>query len=142
MKPIALLTTIPSDSHNWNLIYIALFLEENGFKVINLGPSVPYDLLLDSCLQQQPDLLVVSTINGHGYIEGKELITRVRKLDCMKDKPVFIGGKLSTDENMSALYGVELEQAGYTKAYCSDQVMSDFAAQLRKVIEQASISAK
>lgn len=140
MKPIALLTTIPSDSHNWNMVFIQLFLQENGFEVVNLGPSVPYDLLLDACVQHQPDLLIVSTINGHGYIEGKELIKRVRTLDIMKERPVFIGGKLSTDANMSYLYAVELEEAGYNKAYCSDQDMQHFKTQLQLISQKAAVS--
>ncbi|WP_143305925.1 cobalamin B12-binding domain-containing protein [Chitinophaga vietnamensis] len=140
MKPIALLTTIPSDSHNWNLVYIQLFLQENGFEVVNLGPSVPYDLLLSACVQHQPDLLIVSTINGHGYIEGKELIRQVRSLDSMKEKPVFIGGKLSTDVSMSYLYAVELEEAGYNKAYCNDQDMEDFTRRLQVILRQSPVS--
>ena len=140
MKPIALLTTIPSDSHNWNLVFIELFLQEHGFKVINLGPSVPYELLLGACAQHHPDLLIVSTINGHGYIEGKELIKQVRQIEHMKDKPVFIGGKLSTDANMSYLYALELEQAGYTKTYCNDEDMEGFATQLSDILKRTAIS--
>lgn len=140
MKPIALLTTIPSDSHNWNLVFIQLLLQENGFEVINLGPSVPYDLLTEACISHQPDLLIVSTINGHGYIEGKELIKRVRELDSMQHKPVFIGGKLSTDANMSYLYAVELESAGFTRAYCNDQDLQDFSQRLQQIKEQASVA--
>ncbi|WP_343675301.1 cobalamin-dependent protein [Chitinophaga sp.] len=140
MKPIAVLTTIPSDSHNWNLLFISLFLEEQGFSVINLGPSVPYDVVLDTCNQYHPDLLVVSTINGHGYIEGRELIMRVRDMDIMKDKPVFIGGKLSTDENMSSLYVLELEEGGYTKAYTGNVNMQDFTTRLQSIAAQSAIS--
>ncbi|MFB6456892.1 cobalamin B12-binding domain-containing protein [Chitinophaga sp. Hz27] len=140
MKPIALLTTIPSDSHQWNLVFIRLLLEENGFEVINLGPSVPYDLLTEACIKHQPDMLIVSTINGHGYIEGKELVKRVRELDCMREKPVFIGGKLSTDVSMSYLYAVELESAGFTKAYCNDEDLQDFGQRLQQIKEQATVA--
>ena len=132
----ALLTTIPSDSHQWNLVFMQLFLEENGLEVINLGPNVPYDLLETSCLEHQPDLVIVSTVNGHGYIEGKELINRIRQTDGMNGKPVFMGGKLSTDVNLSYLYAMELEQAGYKKVYCNDQDLPDFMLQLQEIRRQ------
>jgi len=140
MKPIALLTTIPSDSHNWNLVYIQLFLEEHGFTVVNMGPSVPFYLLLEKCRQLEPSVVIVSTINGHGYIEGKELIRQLKELECMKDIPVFIGGKLSTDANMSSLYAVELEEAGYRKAYDSREDMTEFSRRLEEILLQTAVS--
>ena len=136
MKPKAVLTTIPSDSHNWNLIFIQLFLEESGFEVINLGACVPYELLEETCRQNNPDTLVVSTINGHGFIEGKELIGRIRSLHSMANTDVFIGGKLSVDVNRSYLYALELEQAGYTKVYCDNQDFPDFEARLLATVNR------
>lgn len=132
----ALLTTIPSDSHQWNLVFMQLFLEENMVEVINLGPNVTYDLLETACTQHLPDLIIVSTVNGHGYIEGKELIRRIQQIDSMTGKPVFMGGKLSTDANLSYLYAMELEQAGYKKVYSTDQDLSDFALQLQQMQQQ------
>ncbi|SET96791.1 cobalamin B12-binding domain-containing protein [Hymenobacter actinosclerus] len=133
MKALALLTTVPSDAHNWNLIFMQLLLEENGFTVINLGPCVPYDLLASACLKHNPDVVVVSTINGHGFIEGKALITETRKVPGLADTPFFIGGKLSTDATLSHLYAVELELAGYRKAFNGGDGLPDFLQQLEQI---------
>ncbi len=136
MKPIALLTTIPSDSHNWNLIYMQLLLEENGFNVINLGACTAYEVVEEKCMNIFPDILVVSTVNGHGYLEGKELIGKVRTIPSMEGTPAYIGGKLSTDKNMSYIYAMELEMAGYDKAYYENMEANDFIVKIREQVEK------
>jgi methylaspartate mutase sigma subunit len=136
MKPKIILTTIPSDAHNWNLIFMQLLLEEFGFEVLNLGPCVSFDLLENTCTSFMPDAMVVSTINGHGYIEGKCLIKHVKNLDSMTNIPVFMGGKLSTDTNLSLLYAIELEAEGFTKAYYDDNGLDDFARRLKLIKEE------
>lgn len=130
MEPLVLLTTVPSDAHNWNLIFMQLLLEETGFTVVNLGPCVPFSLLASACLEHAPDAVVVSTINGHGFIEGKELIEEARKMSSVAETPFFIGGKLSTDATLSHLYAVELEQAGYRKAFGGGDGLPEFLEQL------------
>jgi methylaspartate mutase sigma subunit len=130
MQPLALLTTVPSDAHNWNLIFMQLLLEENGFTVVNLGPCVPHSLLASACLEHRPDVVVVSTINGHGFIEGKALLAEARAVPGLAATPFFIGGKLSTDATLSHLYAVELEEAGYHKAFGGGDGLPEFLAQL------------
>jgi methylaspartate mutase sigma subunit len=87
-------TSVASDSHTWNLIYLQLVLEELGHRVINLGACVPEDLLLAECLRSRPDLVVVSSVNGHGFHDGMRLIRRVREHADLAATPVVIGGKL------------------------------------------------
>jgi methylaspartate mutase sigma subunit len=92
-----LLATIASDSHTWNLIYIQLAMQERGHRVTNLGPCVPDDLLVETCLAQRPDVAVISSVNGHGRADGERMIARLRAHPELADLPVVIGGKLSTD---------------------------------------------
>lgn len=133
MQPLALLTTVPSDAHNWNLIFMQLLLEGNGFTVVNLGPCVPHSLLASACLEHSPDVVVVSTINGHGFLEGKELLAEARSVPGLAATPFFIGGKLSTDATLSYLYAEELEQAGYDKAFGGGDGLPEFLAQLARI---------
>jgi N-dimethylarginine dimethylaminohydrolase/methylmalonyl-CoA mutase cobalamin-binding subunit len=88
-------SSVASDSHSWNLVYLQLALAEDGHQVHNLGPSVPDDLLISECLRIRPDLIVVSSVNGHGSIDGKRLIGRIRACPELADIPVVIGGKLT-----------------------------------------------
>ncbi len=87
-------TSVASDSHTWNLVYLQLVLEELGHQVVNLGACVPDELLVTECLRIRPALVVVSTVNGHGFHDGLRLISRIRDCADLAETPVVIGGKL------------------------------------------------
>lgn len=89
-----LVTSVSSDSHTWNLVVLQLVLEELGHRVHNLGACVPDGLLVSECRRLQPDLVVVSSVNGHGYHDGMRVIRRFRAVRDLKRTPVVIGGKL------------------------------------------------
>lgn len=88
------LTSVVSDSHTWNLVYLELVLAELGHRVRNLGPCVPADTVVAECLRRPTDLVVVSTVNGHGFRDGRWLIDRIRSHPDLFTMPVVIGGKL------------------------------------------------
>jgi methylaspartate mutase sigma subunit len=89
-----LVTSVASDSHTWNLVYLQLALEELGHQVVNLGACVPDELLITECLRSRPDIVVVSTVNGHGFIDGMRLIGCLRACEELASMLVVIGGKL------------------------------------------------
>jgi methylaspartate mutase sigma subunit len=88
------LSSMASDAHTWNLIYLQLVLQELGCRVINLGACVPDRLLLAECRRREPDLLVLSSVNGHGYQDGLRVVGALRA--ALPRLPVLIGGKLGT----------------------------------------------
>lgn len=106
-----------SDSHTWNLVYLQLLLEEHGHRVTNLGPCVPEDLLIAEVLAHRPALIVVSSVNGHGYHDGMRTVTRLREHPELADLPIVIGGKLGIagpcgDDEVAAL-----RAAGYDAVF-------------------------
>ncbi|MGW4381395.1 cobalamin B12-binding domain-containing protein [Kitasatospora sp. NPDC004531] len=114
--PRVLLSTVSSDAHTWNLVFLQLLLEEHGFQVVNLGPCVPDELLLDSVREHRPDLVVISTVNGHGKLDGGRVIRLLRAQPDLADVPVVIGGKLGiagADDAGSR----ELVEAGFTAVF-------------------------
>lgn len=101
-----------SDSHTWNLVFLQLLVEELGYDVVNLGPCVPDELLVDECRALSPHMVVISSVNGHGYQDGMRVIGRLRSCAELADTPVVIGGMLGiSDEN--ATYVDELMAAGF-----------------------------
>ncbi|MFI5567664.1 cobalamin B12-binding domain-containing protein [Streptomyces sp. NPDC051740] len=106
-----------SDAHTWNLIYIHLFLEERGYTVSNLGSCVPNDLLARTCRELQPDLVVLSSVNGHGFTDGLEAIRAVREQRDLRRLPVVIGGKLGTDGLRNAGCTRSLLDAGFDAVF-------------------------
>jgi methylaspartate mutase sigma subunit len=54
---------LASDAHTWNLVYLQLVIEELGYRVVNLGPCVPDDVLVEECRRIDPVLLVIGSVN-------------------------------------------------------------------------------
>ncbi|MFJ1764714.1 cobalamin B12-binding domain-containing protein [Amycolatopsis sp. NPDC088138] len=111
-----ILCSTSSDSHTWNLVFMELLLAEAGCAVLNLGPCTPDDLVAAECERLEPDLVVISTVNGHGLTDGTRLIGRLRETPGGSEVPVVIGGKLTVDG--AALDRVaELLAAGATAVF-------------------------
>jgi methylaspartate mutase sigma subunit len=110
------LSSVASDAHTWNLVYLQLLLEENGHRVINLGACVPVDVLLLRCREHRPDALVISTVNGHGHVDGRELIAALRADPELGALPAVIGGKLGVDGD-DAGRAAELAAAGFDAVF-------------------------
>ncbi|WP_435867562.1 cobalamin B12-binding domain-containing protein [Streptomyces xanthophaeus] len=112
-----LLTGTESDSHTWNLVYLQLLMEELGHRVRNLGPCVTDDLLTAACAADGPGLVVISSVNGHGYRDGLNAVRALRLSGFTG--PVVIGGKLG-------VAGVaDPEQRGRLLAAGCDAVFDD-----------------
>src|SRR6476659_4979020 len=57
-------SSVSSDAHMWNLVFLQLLLAEQGAQVTNLGACVPDDLIIEECRRSRPDALVISTVSG------------------------------------------------------------------------------
>ncbi|MEV6756664.1 cobalamin B12-binding domain-containing protein [Streptomyces sp. NPDC051214] len=113
-----LVTGTASDSHTWNLVYLQLALEEWGHQVTNLGPCVRADLLAAVCRSSAPDLVVISSVNGHGYRDGLAHVTRIRAANGpSKNVPIVIGGKLCLGGSPDPHWAAQLRQAGCARVF-------------------------
>lgn len=114
----ALLVTIPSDSHSWNMVFMEFLLSEGNYQVNNMGPNTPMSDVIDWLKQHPCDLVVVSTVNGHGYLEGVELAQRIRD-ESRYAGALCIGGKICTENDMTTLerYSHILMQAGFDAVF-------------------------
>ena len=106
-----------SDSHMWNLVFLQLFVEELGHTVINLGPCVPEQLLVRECRDARPDLIVISSVNGHGVNDGLRLAPLVGGCRELVRTPLVIGGKLGIDGTGNVTARTALERAGFDRVY-------------------------
>lgn len=91
-----LVSSMPTDSHTWNLVVLQLLIEEMGHQVVNLGSCVPVDLLLAACRTERPDYVVLSTVNGHGQADGATVIRALRADHALSGLTVVIGGRFGT----------------------------------------------
>ncbi|MBY8882686.1 cobalamin B12-binding domain-containing protein [Actinacidiphila acidipaludis] len=96
-RPAVLVTGTASDSHTWNLVLLQLFLEELGHPVSNLGACVTHELLVDGCRRHRPEVVVIGSVNGHGYRDGLAAVTLLRAEPDLAGMRVVVGGKLGVD---------------------------------------------
>ncbi|MEV0277725.1 cobalamin-dependent protein [Streptomyces sp. NPDC050610] len=119
-------TSVSSDAHMWNLVFLQLLLEERGGEVINLGACVPDEVILAECRLARPDALVVSTVNGHGHLDGLRLIRKIRSDAELAGLRVVIGGKLGVRGAANARFSAELVDAGFDAAFESEAGLAEF----------------
>jgi methylaspartate mutase sigma subunit len=110
-------TSVASDSHTWNLVFLDLVLTELGHRVRNLGACVPDELLIAECLTNRPDLVVVSSVNGHGFHDGLRLIRRIRANQQLAEMPAVIGGKLGIAGRGGWHSHDQLRSAGFDEVF-------------------------
>ncbi|GAQ50845.1 cobalamin B12-binding domain-containing protein [Streptomyces acidiscabies] len=120
------MTSVSSDSHMWNLVFLQLLLEEYGGQVVNLGACTPDELIMSECARIRPDALVISTVNGHGHIDGLRLIRKIRRHPELAPMKVVIGGKLGVHGSRPARFGAELITNGFDAVFEADADFDQF----------------
>ncbi|MFC4590849.1 cobalamin B12-binding domain-containing protein [Sphaerisporangium corydalis] len=131
-KPYAVLSSTPSDSHTWNLLFVQMLMEENGWSVTNLGACVPVAMLMDESLRRVPDMIVLSTVNGHGAQEARQVIAALRAQPSLARVPVALGGKLCVSEDRERAVVDELVAAGFDAVLVGDTAVPVFRSLLTR----------
>ena len=129
-----LLSTTSSDSHTWNMVFLHLLLEETGHRVINLGPCVPDALLVQSAQLYRPDAIVITTVNGHGQIDGARAVRALREQPATRDIPVVIGGQLGIDGPSGDEQVRRLLEAGFDAVFVPAADPSQLPAALAQIL--------
>jgi methylaspartate mutase sigma subunit len=124
-------SSVASDSHTWNLVYLQLLLEDLGHQVTNLGSCVTPELLTAECLARPPDLVVISSVNGHGHLDGLQSIRRLRERTELAGLPVVIGGQLGITGTSGQDRRDELLRAGFDGVFEGDDSLTRFFRFLR-----------
>ncbi|MFC5286573.1 cobalamin B12-binding domain-containing protein [Actinokineospora guangxiensis] len=127
-KPLTVVvSSTSSDSHTWNLVFLQLLIEELGHEVANLGACVPPALLAAECAARRPDLVVLSTVNGHGCQDGPAALAALRAQPATAAVPVVIGGKLGVRGRDTAAAD-DLLAAGFAAVFDGPAEVTRFRA--------------
>ena len=129
-----LLSTTSSDSHTWNLMFLQLLLEECGHEVVNLGPCVPDDLLVETARSTRPSAIVISSVNGHGRIDGARVARLVRQDPEIANLPMVIGGKLGIEGTSSEDEVSRLLEAGFDAVFTGDANPDELPTALSRML--------
>jgi methylaspartate mutase sigma subunit len=133
-----LVTGTASDAHTWNLIFLTLLLREMGHRVFTLGSCVPESEVAQRCQELNPDLVVVSSANGHGYLDGLRLIRLLRRTEGCGQLPAVIGGKLSTEGKLEDAHMTALLEAGYGAVF-DDRGHDSILAELHSFVDRIAL---
>jgi methylmalonyl-CoA mutase cobalamin-binding subunit len=82
--------------------------------------------VVDTCLAERPDMLVISSVNGHGHIGGRKIIGAVRSQSELDYMPAVIGGKLGTLGANNKVFAEPLVEAGYSAVYLENDGVAPF----------------
>lgn len=122
----AIVATTPDDSHVWNLIGVQLKLEERGFHVHNLGACTPPETVAEAVRDLRPDLLVISTVNGHGSISVPLIMQALELYQLNRTTKIVVGGLLTTDQASADRATRELNAAGCAGVFSGEAAWQDF----------------
>jgi methylaspartate mutase sigma subunit len=126
-----LLATTPSDSHTWNLIYLKMLLEEHNHQVNLLGPCTPVDDIISGVQLNNVDIVAISSINGHGFLEAQEIPQKMCRLP--HPPPIIIGGNLITNGRLSRKQKNHLIRIGFYEVYSEGDSTSEFICDLKTI---------
>jgi methylmalonyl-CoA mutase cobalamin-binding subunit len=101
----------------WNLVALQFLIEEMGHRVINLGACTAVSQVVEYSRIERPDCVVVSTVNGLGFVDGAQLIIALRAEPDLAGLPVVIGGKLGLRGGDDADPTTELRRLGYDEVF-------------------------
>lgn len=132
-------TSVSSDSHTWNLVYLQLLLEELGCRVANLGACTPDRTVVQECLSRRPDLVVVSSVNGHGHRDGLRLVTAIRTCAALAATPVVIGGKLDVAGGDDGHSTARLLAAGFDAVFSDNGELTGFRSYLHTLSARTAV---
>jgi DNA-binding transcriptional MerR regulator/methylmalonyl-CoA mutase cobalamin-binding subunit len=87
-----LITSMPGDLHELGLLIFALAAHDSGYRVLNLGPSMPLDELPAVLAKSPCDAIVLS---GSGATRPASIAEPLKALTSAVEVPVFVGGEFS-----------------------------------------------
>ncbi len=109
-KVKVLLAKLGLDVHNRGLVTVAMELRDEGMEVIYLGNSLP-DEILTTAVQEQVDVIGVSSLGGAHLSLGSLLIQKATEKG-FKDELVFLIGGVFSPEDAE-----ELAKIGFDGVY-------------------------
>ncbi len=111
-----LLSKLGLDVHNRGVITVARQLRDAGMEVIYLGNALPTEIL-NTAVQEQVDIIGVSSLGGAHITLGKDLIEEAVE-EGLKEKMIFVIGGIFSIEDESKLKDIGFDgvfTAGATK---------------------------
>ena len=108
IMPTIVIATVAGDIHDIGKNLVALMLKNYGFNVIDLGKDVPSEMIIDTAIKEQAQIIALSALMTTTMKE-MDTIVRLAKEKNVKAK-ILIGGAVITQD-----YCDEIGADGYSK---------------------------
>jgi 5-methyltetrahydrofolate--homocysteine methyltransferase len=97
-RGVIVLATVKGDIHNIGKNIAGVMLAAAGFRVIDLGESVPSSKVVEAVRQHRPDILGLSALLTITMVEMGPVIEALKEAGLRDGLKVIVGGAPVTDE--------------------------------------------
>lgn len=102
------IATVEGDIHDIGKNLVALMLKNYGFKVIDLGKDVPKEVIVETAIKENADIIALSALMTTTMQQMKHVIEYAKEMGC--HAKVLIGGAVITQD-----YADEIGADGYSQ---------------------------
>ncbi|MBR5359927.1 MAG: B12-binding domain-containing protein, partial [Lachnospiraceae bacterium] len=106
-KHTVVIATVAGDIHDIGKNLVSLMLKNYGFNVIDLGKDVDRDLIIDTAIKENAEIIALSALMTTTMREMDEVVKACRAAGC--NAKIIIGGAVTTQE-----YADEIGADGYS----------------------------
>lgn len=106
--PLIVMATVKGDIHDIGKNLVTLMLKNHGFRVMDLGKDVEKELIIDTAVKNNADIIGLSALMTTTMSEMKNVVNYAKECGC-KSK-IMVGGAVITPE-----YADEIGADAYSK---------------------------
>lgn len=115
---------IGADCHAVGNKIIATFLEDHGYKVVNLGVMVSQDEFIDAALETGAEAILVSSLYGHGEIDCEGFRDRCVERG-LSQVVLYVGGNLVVGKQSFEETTDKFRKMGFDRVFGNDVDLED-----------------
>jgi len=121
LKIKVLLAKLGLDIHNRGVLTVAKNLRDAGMEIIYIGNSTP-EQIIKSAVQEDVDVVGVSSLGGAHLSLGAKLISLAKK-EGIKDGKIYLVGGAIPEDDMKKLNAVGFDGI-FTSGATKDEIIS------------------
>jgi len=129
IKIKVLLAKLGLDIHNRGVLTVAKNLRDAGMEIIYIGNSTP-EQIIKSAVQEDVDVVGVSSLGGAHLSLGTKLIDLAKKEGIKKGKIYLIGGAVPEDDMK------KLKKCGFDAIFTSGATKNEIISSIKNLTKK------
>ena len=124
-----LLAKLGLDIHNRGVLTVAKNLRDAGMEIIYIGNSTP-EQIINAAIQEDADIVGVSSLGGAHLSLGAKLINLAKKEDIKEGKVYLMGGAVPEDDME------KLTRAGFDAIFTSGATKDEIISKINNLTKK------